>query len=371
MSNKKALGILFANMHDNLMGDLTKHRSMASLPIGGRYRMIDFALSALVAADITRVGVIAKTNYQSLMDHLGSGIHWDLSRKNSGLVVFPPHGYSDGNDSVYHGRIQALWGVRNYIESAPVSNVILMDCDHVANIDVKGLLAEHERTGADVTMLCYDSDDKVSENSVILKTDGGKVVDMMIGRMTEGCVQSMNVFVINKAKLLSLLADAMSHMLVFFERDVLLANIDTLNIRCHMHEGYVRRVYSLKSYYDINMDMLKPEVTAELFTPERPILTKVRDEAPVRYGLKAEVKNCFVADGCVIEGRAENCVLFRGATVKAGARIKDSIVMQASEIGEDADLAYIITDKSVKVSDGCVLRGHESYPLYLKKYSTV
>ena len=375
MTSKKALGIIFGNMHDGNVAELTKVRSMASLPFGGRYRLIDFSLSSLVGAGVTKVGVIAKSNYHSLMDHLGNGREWDLSRKNEGLSILPPYrATTQENETLYHGRIQALYNALYYIKSSEVKYVVMMDCDHVANLDLNAIIDRHEQTGADVTMVCYSAEpnEDMLKSCVVVKPDeSGRVKNLMVNRYCEGCAFSMNIFVIEKDVLIKMIENAMSSMLVFFERDILLANIDALNIQCYMHEGFVRRIYSLKSYYDANMDLLNPNNLHDLFNPARPVLTKVRDKAPVRYGLNASVKNCLVADGCVIEGEARNCIVFRGATIKAGAKIKDSIIMQNTVIGQSATLENIVTDKDVIVSDNCLLKGHNNYPLYLRKASKV
>ncbi|NLC78953.1 MAG: glucose-1-phosphate adenylyltransferase subunit GlgD [Ruminococcaceae bacterium] len=375
MTNKKALGIIFANMHDQNIAELTKVRSMASLPFGGRYRLIDFSLSSLVSAGVTKVGVIAKSNYHSLMDHLGSGREWDLARKNEGLSILPPYRASaQETETLFHGRIQALYNALYYIKSSDVKYVVLMDCDHVANLDLDAVFEHHEKTNADVTMVCCQAEptEDMLKSCVVVKPDGaGRAKGLMINSFFSGCLFSMNVFVIDKDLLIKMIEDAMSSMLVFFERDVLLANIDTLNIQCYVHDSFVRRIYSLKSYYDANMDLLDPDNLSSLFNPARPVLTKVRDEAPVRYGLNAKVKNCLVADGCVIEGDVKNCVLFRGATVGADAKVRNSIIMQNTVIGSGAAIESIVTDKDVTVSDGCNLKGHNNYPLYIRKASKV
>ncbi|MEA5050538.1 MAG: glucose-1-phosphate adenylyltransferase subunit GlgD [Oscillospiraceae bacterium] len=375
MTTKKALGILFANMHDSNMGELTKARSMGSLPFGGRYRLIDFSLSSLVGAGVTKVGVIAKSNYHSLMDHLGNGREWDLARKNEGLSILPPYRGAQESETLYHGRIQALHNALYYIRSSAVSYVVLSDCDHVANVDLSAALDFHESTGADVTMICYDRPPDAGEpmkSCVVLRPDAdGRVRDMMIDRYEEGCVLSMNMFIVGKDKLVEMIEEAMSRMLVFFERDVLLKNIDTLDIRCFLHKGFVRRIYSLRSYREANMALLDRNNLQELFDPRHPVYTKVRDEAPVRYGLNASVRNCLVADGCVIEGTVENCVLFRGARIAAGAHVENSILMQGTEIGDGASLDCVITDKTVRVSPGRTLCGHSTYPLYIAKASVV
>ncbi len=365
----KTLGIIFANMHDYLMGDMTARRSMASLPFGGRYRLVDFGLSAMVNANITKVGVIAKSNYQSLLDHLGSGRPWDLARKREGLTVFPPHSYYDSNETVYHGRIEALKSVLTYIKGSGANHVVMMDCDYLCNLDLGKILNEHIETEADVTIVCCDCEKgSVYDNCVSLKADNsGRINELLLDRCEDGFNLSMNVFVINKDLLCTMIEDAASRVLTNFERDVLLGALDKYNVRAYKHDGFVRRMDSLVHYFNASLALLERENMQQLFPKDRPVYTKVRDEAPVRYGVNSTVKNCLIADGCVIEGTAENCVLFRGVHVGKGAVLKNCILMQDTVVCENAELEYIITDRNVTILDGRNLVGHESYPVYVRK----
>ena len=374
MLRKKTLGLVFANMHDSAVGDMTAKRSMASLPFGGRYRMIDFGLSALVHAGVTKVGVIAKNNYHSLMDHLGSGRQWDLSRKRGGLSIFPPHRYFEETESLYHGRIQALYNVLPYIKNSDVGYVVMMDCDFVCNIDISAVLEHHANTNADVTIVCCESanDADICKDCVsIKKDDTGRAREIFMNKTLDDGVLSMDVFVIAKEMLISLIEDAMTNMYRYFEKDILADKIDTLNIQCYMHDRFARRIYCTKSYYDANMSLLDYNNLSDLFTPNRPIYTKVRDEAPVRYGVASSVKNSLLADGCVVEGHVENCVLFRGVKIETGATVKNSILMQNSVVKTNASLNCVITDKDVVISQDRTLEGDTNYPLYVKKSSVV
>ncbi|MEG0912271.1 MAG: glucose-1-phosphate adenylyltransferase subunit GlgD [Oscillospiraceae bacterium] len=372
MLTNKALGIIFANMHDDMVGEMTEIRSMASLPFGGRYRLIDFYLSSLVNAGVTKVGVIAKHNYQSLLDHLGSGRSWDLARKRSGLSIFPPNSLSQ--EGTYHGRVQALHNVIRYIKYSSEKYVVLMDCDNVCNIDFTDVLNRHAESGADVTIVSRGvvSGEDMERNSVLLHSDDtGRVREMLFDRYEGGCTISMDIFVISRDKLVELVETAISRMQTMFERDVLLKGIDTLNIREYKFGGFVRRVYSTKSYYEANMALLEPKNMDALFTPERPVYTKVRDEAPVRYGIDAKVTNSLIADGCVILGEVENCMIFRGVTVGKHTKVKNSIIMQDTIISERSELSFVITDKDVVINPDRSLMGHENYPLYIKKFSNI
>ena len=149
--NNKVLGLIFASMHDSTVVELTKQRTMGSILFGGRYRLIDFPLSNMVNSGITEVGVITKSNYGSLLDHLGTGREWDLARKKGGLNLLPP--FSQNNDGVYRGRLEALNNVWSYVEHSKCEYVVLTDCDFVANIDFANVIKQHKETGADITVV--------------------------------------------------------------------------------------------------------------------------------------------------------------------------------------------------------------------------
>lgn len=374
MLGTKALGLIFANMHDSAVGDMTATRSMASLPFGGRYRLIDFCLSSLVGADVSKVGVITKSNYHSLMDHLGNGQQWDLSRKRGGLSIFPPNSFFEEKESLYQGRIQALNNILPFIKDAAFSHVVLMDCDYVCNIDVDDLIRTHIETNADVTVVCraITPDVAACQSCVAIRCDAdGRAREMYMNKMIEGGVLSMNVFVVAREPFIAMIAEATANMDRYFERDILAKQLDTLDVRCYLYGEFSRRIYSVKSYYDANMALLDFQNLTDLFRLDRPVYTKVRDEAPVRYGLKAEVKNALLADGCIINGAIENSVIFRGVRVEEGAQVHNSILMQNTVVKAGANLNYVISDKDVAVGAGRTLEGSESYPVYIKKASVV
>ena len=373
MLTRDTLGIIFANMHENSVREMTQERSMASLPFGGRYRLVDFALSSMVHAGISQVGVVTKSNYQSLVDHIGTGRDWDLARRR-GISILSPYSYtsSEGN-MAYHGRIEALYAVRDFIEHSTCELVLFADTDHVCSPDIADIIDRHIRTGADVTMVCRDPDpdpENVSNVISVRCEEDGTVNDIMINRYDENYLQSMNIVVVGRLKLLELIEEAHAHAKTFFERDILLANLDSLKVMAYRYTDYVRRITGLKSYYKISLELTDPETTSELFGKQT-IYTKIHDSPPVRYSIGCDVKNSFVADGCTIEGTVENCILFRDVFIEKGAVVKNSVIMQNTHVCSGADLECVVTDKDVTVTEGKKLAGDPEYPLYIKKKSVV
>lgn len=368
MSN--VLGLIFANMHDMTVNDLTKNRAMASVPFGARYRLIDFPLSNMVNSGISNVGVVTKANYQSLLDHIASGDEWDLSRKTGGLHFLSP--YSNfGNGGQYRGRLEALSGAKRFIQNSLADYVLMSDCDCVANLDYKKIVDYHEEQGADMTVV-YKRDtytaDELKTRTVLKLNDKGEVYDVLIRPELDGEFDtSMNIFVISKEFLLKIINESESRNLYSFEVDVLQHRLHEFKVNGYFFDGYCAQIDSIQSYYRANMEIMEKEVRAELFNSDDPIYTKVRDSAPAKYGLDASVKSSLIADGCIVEGTVENSVLFRGVKVGKGSVVKNCILMQDTEVGDKCELNYVLADKNVKVGDYRSLGGTVDYPVFINK----
>lgn len=367
------LGLVFANMHDTTLGDMTKNRTMGSVMFGGRYRLIDFPLSNMVNSGISEVGVITKSNYQSLLDHLGSAREWDLARKKGGLYILPPFGNVES--TLYRGRIEALYGAMSFIKHSRAKYVILSDCDVVTNIDYKPIVAAHIESGADITAVAhtgvYSSDD--IKTSTVFNVDADKnVTSVLINPDISGtCTTSLNVFVMSMDFLIETVNDAMARGDVSFERNILQEKCRELKIKIYEYDNYFSKLNSPESYFKSNMALLEPENARKLFVPKRSIYTKVSDNAPVKYDLDSKVSNSLIADGCIIEGEVENSVLFRGVKVGKGAKVKNCILMQGTVVGDNAELSYLITDKNVSICENHILTSSPQYPMYVGKGASV
>lgn len=363
------LGLVFANMHDMTVGDLTKNRTMGSVLFGGRYRLIDFPLSNMVNSGINAVGVITKDNYQSLLDHLGSAREWDLARKKGGLYILPPFG--NAGASLYTGRIEALNGAMSFIRHSMCEYVVMSDCDVVTNIDYKPIVERHAESGADITIVAHTgqySNEDIKMSTVLNTDENGKVQSVLIRPDISGtCTTSLNVFVMKKDFLIELVTDLIARGQVSFETDVLQAKCGELNIQAYEYNNYFSKITSVNSYFKANMELLDPANASKLYLPKRSIYTKVSDNAPAKYDLNCSVKNSLIADGCIIEGEVENSVIFRGVKIGKNARVRNCILMQGTVVGDGAECNYLITDKNVTIGSGHILTSAPTYPMYVAK----
>ncbi len=367
-----ALGLVFSNIHDNSIPELTQERTMGSIPFCGRYRLVDFALSNMVNSGITKVGVITKSNYQSLMDHLGSGKDWDLSRKQGGLHILPPFGHKE--NVLYNTRLEALRGAKTFISRSSEEYVVMTDCDIVCNMNYDMIVKNHIKNNADITLVYVKksaSDIKVLNNNTILDIDKNRVKGIYFDPRIDGEVNLYtNVCILKRTLLEMLIADAFSHNFNHFGQDILARNVNNLRIMAFEHRGYFMSVKTLLSYYTESLKFLQKDIRDEVFR-NVDIFTKVKDSAPTRYGANAVIRNSLVADGCTIEGTVENSIIFRGVKIGRGTVVKNSILMQGTITGENVSLNAIITDKSVVIKDRRVLSGDISHPFYISKNNII
>lgn len=367
-----ATGIIFSNMHDEEMHEITNCRTMGALPYGGRYRLIDFPLSNMHNSGITNIGVIAKSNYQSLLEHLGSGKEWDLSRKRGGLFIFPPFGRLACG--VYKNKIEAFYGIITYLKKTENDYFAITDCDTICNMNWEKPLNHHISQKADITLLYYrvNPEKEIPNETVYTLSDEGLITDIKTNQTVTGpSFIGTNMWIIGKSFLISLIEDAVAHNLESLERDILQKKINVYKIAGWEIDGYIRKTNSMTDFFHANLDLLESKNRDDLFSKNGPIYTKVLDYIPAKYGDTANVTNSLVSDGCTIHGLVENCILFRGVHIGKGSKISNSILMKNTRTGEGVTLNYVLADKEVLFNDNRVLMGCETHPLYISKGSKV
>ena len=372
---ENAFGLIYTGDANMQLRELTFSRSVAAVPFGGRYRSIDFMLSNMVNSGLTNVGIIAQRNYHSLMDHLESGKEWDLHRKRDGLFILPPFVTHD-NTGVYKGTVDAIRSCMGYIRRSSQPYIIISGSHTIYNTTFTKMLEQHIASGADVTIMyneeSEDYDSRGFDDLRLIMVDTGRITDLAFNPVKPKSINcGCDAYIMEKGLLEYLVDDAAAHAEFDFMRDVLVKNVQNIKMYGWRYDGFVARLNSIDDYYQHNMVLLKKEVSTQLFCHEHPIYTKIKDEVPAQYVGSGMAKNSMVADGCIIEGRVENCILFRGVHVAEGAVVKNSIVMQGCDIGHGSSLNYMILDKNVVVRDGRTLSGHKTYPMILRKGTIV
>ena len=369
------VGIIFSNIYDNALSELTYNRTVASLPFGGRYRQIDFVLSNMVNSGISQIGIVTKYNYQSLMDHLGSCAEWDVNSKNGGIYLLPP--FVTGQTGIYRGKLEALHVALNFLSKRQEEYVLLSDSTTICNIDYDPILEEHIRSGCDVTVISHpfrEEDQGISHDLIMRMDETAKVTDMAVNIEGKGDeLIGMGMFLLKRDLLIEVIKTSVARDLHHFEREFMLRafRLNQITVHLSVFDGVVLRNDSVSVYYHNNLRLAEETVRKDIFRSDRPIYTKVRDEIPSYYGDESEANDCIIADGCRIEGKVENSVLFRDVKVRKGAVVKNCVIMQGTEIGRNCHIENVITDKDVILCDGVELKGASNSPIVIKKGETV
>ena len=372
-------GLIFSNIHNSSMPELTSVRTMASVPYGCRYRLVDFPLSNMVNSGITKIGIITHNNYQSLMDHIGTGKDWDLARRSGGIRILPPFiaSYNSANGGkLYTTRLEALMGVTSFISKCTEEYIVLSDCDGICTIDLNEVLADHIKKNADITIVTRPVSEKKdipSDGATEIKCDENGFATEVSAYIEHDRPAniSTNIMIANRLFLLNAVNDASAHGYSHFYKDIIARRVKSARINCYQYDGIYLQITSLESYFRCSMQLLEPEVRHGLFVEENPIYTKLRNSAPTVYAEGSQVKNSYVADGCVIEGTVENSIIFRGVHIGKGTVVKNSILLQDTYTGDNVNLNCVITDKNVVIRNNRVLSGHESMPFFISKGAMV
>ncbi len=367
------MGIIFSNIYDSYMGELARERTSASIPFGGRYRQIDFALSNMANSGIRSIGIITKYNYQSLMDHLGNCEEWDL-QLGDGVRFMPP--YATGHTGAYRGKVEALQTALPVLNRSDAEYVVLSDTTVLCAINFSMVLEHHIQSGCDLTVIAKAgrADGKTVQTLALKLDEQGQLCDLAVDyRAPEDYLVGMSMFIIRREKLIEVIHEMVPHGKYHLERDFILPEFNAGRLKLNVYPFHNVALFneSVDEYFRNNMLLLQENVRHSLFRSEVPIYTKVRDAVPTLFGQKGEAPNCLIADGCHVFGRVENSVIFREVDVDEDAEVRDCVIMQGCRIGAGAKLRYAILDKNVTIRPGTQLLGSADHPLVVDKGDTV
>lgn len=351
-----AFSIVYAKQGAPELRELIELRSVAALPFAGRYRMIDVLLSNLTNSGIRTVGLITQRNYASLIDHVGSGKEWDLSRKVGGLMMLPPYDLSTGEE-LYRGLCDALFDKRDFIEHQRQPFCLLMATDQVYRQDFNDMMAYHVESGADITVLYARNErlmsDASGQTTFFEVGEGGRITDIMAEPTNnEGCYANMRVSLMDKSLLLRLVEDACAEGRYDLDMGLIKPALGDLKVMGFEHKGYVGRVNSVKSYFDLNQDMLDKDIRYEMFDPNFPVYTKTMDAPPSRFARGCDIEHSLFGNGCDIRGHVRNSIVFRGVRIDEAADVENCLIMQNTHVGAGAKLRNMIIDKDVVIGSG-------------------
>lgn len=372
---RSVIGLIFGNTRSDLLQGLTQDRPIAAVPFGGKFRLLDFALSSLVNSGIRTVGLITPHHYRPVLDHTGAGKDWSLDRKSGGLFILPGsiHGLTS-NQSKFLIKDMAL--NIEFLKKDLCENVIITYCNQVYNISYHDVLNFHENKHADITLIYKESDLPMElRGSIILSLGKGQEVQALEENQDYESSPMLKPYFVDMLVIRrKLLLEIIEGYKLIDTVDLLVAireNLNLLSVFAYHANAYIGRICSVADYFNRNMDLLNPEIIRELLFNKNHIYTKVRDKPPTFYGSNANVRDSLLTCECFLEGEVEHSILSRGVRIKPGAKIKNCILLQKCIIGANAVLENVILDKFVEVKEGNVLKGSQDNPLVISKKSIV
>ena len=348
-------GIIFSNLHDRSVPELTAKRTMGAIPFGGGYRMVDFPLSAMSNAGIRNISVIAHHNYESLVEHIGSGADWGILTDRGGVKIISPYmtAYAKTNTELYTSRLESLKSICNNLERMKERYVVMCDCDCVFAEDITEMLCFHIRAGADVT---------VNTNKKLTTDENGRITD--IDQSPSNAFDlNVNLWVFNRDYLVGLVKNAVSRGYSNLVGEIIGKRIHIDRFFEYRFSNEFVRIKSLADYFRANMKLLSNNKLCDLISSE--VKSRHRNYAPVKIGKNATVLSSIISEGCEIEGRVENCIVFGNVKVEYGAEVKNSILFPNVKISKDARLDFVIAEKNTDVGEGNMLSGCKILPYFI------
>jgi glucose-1-phosphate adenylyltransferase len=368
-----AAGIIFSSLNNNTLSRLTEDRTVAAIPFACRYRLIDFCLSNMVNANISNINIVANYNYRSLLEHIGSGKDWDLARREGGINIISPfqtaHTTANG---IFSTHMEALKNMKEYIDEFKEDYVVMMDADHVLNIDFFDVIKAHEKTGASITFVTKVASLEYTSKTprMMLSSVGGKITDISMNSSynPKNPELALNIFIMKTTYLRKMIEEANAHSQNSFTQ-MLLSGVKRENYRTYCYSGYVASVSSFLDYYTCSIQLAKDDKARAslLWRKEAPIFTRVHNSSPTAHKSTAKVENSMIADECVIEGMVINSVLFRGVYVGKDAIVRNSVLFHGTYVDKNSELNCIVTDKDVHITEGVKLSGNANMPFYVQK----
>ena len=353
--------------HD--MSTLTSNRPVASLPFGGKYRLIDFPLSSLANAGVRSVfGIFQQDNISSVFDHIRSGREW-------GLNTLLSHYYL----GIYNTRVESstvgkeyYQQLLTYLKRSGSDQTVSLNCDVLVNIDLAQVFHLHNTTKSPITVVYKKLPKKdISEVNAILEIDETDHVlsHKLFDKKSDQNLYNMStdIFVVDTPWLIERLEEEAQKEYPEKLRYVLRDLAAKEGAFAYEYTGYLANIHSVETYYQANLDMLDQHKFYSLFTPNQKIYTKVKNEEPTYYASSSKVAKSQFASGSIIEGEVVNSVLSRNVRVHEDSLVKDSLLFTRAVIGKGAQVEYAILDKGVEVAEGVVIRGTAEHPVVVKK----
>ena len=349
--SKSILTLVLAGGEGERLSILSQVRAKPGVPFGGKYRIIDFALSNAVNSGLTDVAVLTQYAPRSLIDHIGVGRPWDLDRSRGGVTLLQPYLGRGRATDWYRGTADAVRQNLDFVADRDPELVLILAGDHIYKMDYRPFIQLHRSSGAEITCAVRRVPISEAHRFGILEADASGRVTAFVEKPPHptGDLVSMGVYVFSWPGL----RDLLSAERVDFGRDVLPHMVASgRRVFAYQFDGYWQDVGTIEAYWQASLDLLSDQPGIDLYDRPWLIYTRSEERAPALVGADAVVRRSMISHGCVIEGTVEHSILSPGVRVGRGATVRDSIVMFDTVIGEGAVVDRAIIDKDCEIGPG-------------------
>ncbi len=353
------LTMILAGGEGSRLSILGEKRAKPAVPFGGKYRIIDFALSNAVNSGLYRLAVLTQYRPHSLMQHIGIGDPWDLDRQRpDGVQIWQPYrGRSD--QDWYRGTSDALYQNRSFIADDGSDLTLVLSGDHIYKQDYRDLIRFHQERGADLTVAVMHVRPDEVHRFGIMTVDNEQRITQFVEKppQSESTLASMGIYVFNTEFLLRRLEeDAQNPTSAHdFGKSIIPYMVEHDRVFAYPFQGYWVDVGTIDAYWETNLALLADTPALDLYENDWVIHTRSEQRGPVRFGVGSDVQNSVLSNGCVIEGTVINSVLSPGVHVARGAVVRDCVVMNETRIGPDTRIDRCVLDKDIVVGEGAQL----------------
>jgi glucose-1-phosphate adenylyltransferase len=354
----RLLAVILAGGTGERLSILSQARAKPAVPFAGKYRIIDFSLSNCVNSGVYNVIVLTQYQPVSLTEHIGVGVPWGLVPPDRSIRLLQPYLARDEGRDWYKGTADAVYQNLDRIEAEDIDEVLVLSGDHVYKMDYSTMLEFHRNEGADVTLaVTRMPQEELYRFGTVSVNDEGQIVRFQEKNPNpQSNLVSMGVYIFNTSILRQWLEIRTGHD---FGRNVFPRMVNKGKIYAYAFDGYWRDIGTVESYWQANMEVL---AMSQLFLSDIdwPLYTKETEVPPTKVGDNATVSNCLLSAGCRIDGHVERSIISTGVQVAEGALVKDSIIMDNTQIGRNCIIDRSILDKEVKIeTDACVGFGND------------
>lgn len=357
------LALILAGGQGTRLGKLTQSIAKPAVQFGGRYRIIDFALSNCANSGINNVGIITQYQPLALNSHIGNGSSWGLDGINSGATILQPYSATEGN-RWFQGTSHAIYQNIDYIDSINPEYVLILSGDHIYKMDYDDMLQTQKDNMASLTVAVIDVPLKEASRFGIMNTDSNdRIVEFEEKpEQPKSTKASMGIYIFNWDRLRTMLVDAEKNNIDMsdFGKNVIPAYLESgERVYTYNFNGYWKDVGTIESLWEANMEYIGEDNDLHSRDRSWKIYSKNLIAPPNFITEEAHVKDSLVVDGCFVSGKVEHSILSTNVQVKEGAQIKDSFIMSGAVIGEGAKITRAIVGEGAKIGEDVEIDGTE------------